>query len=80
MSATPRSEASVGFQTGVSDVLKFCNSRTGSSNRAADLRCWHFSDMPRQPDNVRSPGQSKHPAARLRLPFLTRLRRERNMV
>ena len=21
-----------------------------------DFRCWHFSDMPRQPDDVRSPG------------------------
>src|SRR5258707_2732677 len=30
----------------------------------------HFSDMPRQPDDVRSPGQSRHPAARPRLPFL----------
>jgi hypothetical protein len=35
--------------------------------------CWHFSDMPRQPDDVRSPGQSRHPAARPRLPFLTHL-------
>src|ERR1700692_3957030 len=32
---------------------------------------WHFSDMPRQPDDVRSPGQRRHPAARPRLPFLT---------
>ena len=31
----------------------------------------HFSDMPRQPDDVRSRGQSRHPAARPRLPFLT---------
>ena len=34
---------------------------------------WHFSDMPR-PDDVRSPGQSRHPAARPRLPFLTHQR------
>ena len=27
--------------------------------------------MPRQPDDVRSPGQSRYPAARPRLPFLT---------
>jgi hypothetical protein len=32
---------------------------------------WHFSDMPRQPDDVRSPGKSRHPAARSRLPGLT---------
>jgi hypothetical protein len=32
----------------------------------------HFSDMPRQPDDVRSPGQSRHPAARPRLPSLRR--------
>jgi hypothetical protein len=31
----------------------------------------HFSDMPSQPDDVRSPGKSRHPAARPRLPFLT---------
>jgi hypothetical protein len=29
----------------------------------------HFSDMPRQPDNVRSRGQSRNPAAGRRLPF-----------
>jgi hypothetical protein len=27
--------------------------------------------MPKQPDDIRSPGQSRHPAARPRLPFLT---------
>ena len=32
---------------------------------------WHSSDMPSQPDDVRSPGQSRHPATRPRLPFLT---------
>jgi hypothetical protein len=37
-----------------------------------DVRLWqHISDMPRQPDDVRSPGQGRHPAARPRLPFLT---------
>jgi hypothetical protein len=35
------------------------------------FRCWHFSDMPRQPDDVRSPGKGRHPAAKPRLPFLT---------
>jgi hypothetical protein len=37
----------------------------------ARVSCWHFSDMPRQPDDVRSPSKSRHPAARTRLPFLT---------
>jgi hypothetical protein len=47
----------------------------GITSRAAtgplDVRVWHFSDMPRQPDDVRSQGQSRHPAARPRLPFST---------
>jgi hypothetical protein len=34
----------------------------------------HFSDVPRQPDNVCSPGQSRQLAARQRLPFLTQRR------
>src|SRR6202790_5067177 len=40
----------------------------------------HFSDTPRQPDDVRSPGQSRHPAARPRLPVLTHLRHEHPMI
>src|SRR3954447_5036768 len=32
---------------------------------------WHFPVMPRQPDDVRSQGQSRYPAATPRIPFLT---------
>jgi len=31
-----------------------------------DFRCWHFSDMPGRPDDVRSWGRNGHPAARPR--------------
>jgi hypothetical protein len=33
-------------------------------------------DLPRQPDDVRSPGQSRHPAARPPLPLVTHLRHQ----
>src|SRR6476660_3622796 len=53
--AAIRSISEWAFRTGVSDVLKFCNSRTGSSNRAADFRCWQ---------------QNGHPAAKSQCPSL----------
>jgi hypothetical protein len=58
MSATPRFESSSlsGLQTGVSDVLKFCNSRTGSSNRAGDFRYWPFCEVSARPVEVRKVG------------------------
>jgi hypothetical protein len=37
------------------------------------VSCWHLSDMPRQPDDVRSAGQSRHPAVRPPLPLMTTL-------
>ena len=38
-----------------------------------DFRCWHLADMPKQPDDVRSSGQSRHPTVRPRLQILTPL-------
>src|ERR1700688_3330560 len=42
--------------------------------RASGLVRWHETDMPGHPDDVRSPGQSRHPPARPRLPFLVESR------
>ena len=50
-----------------------CSGRNGGMS----LRCRQLgtlSDVPRQADDVRSPGQSRHPAARPRLPLLVKSR------
>ena len=41
------------------------------SVRTCCFRFWHQTDLTGQADNVRSPGQSRPPAARPRLPVLT---------
>jgi hypothetical protein len=38
---------------------------------ARNVAYWHFSDMPRRPDDVRSSGQSRHPVDGITLPVLT---------
>jgi hypothetical protein len=48
----------------------------GWATRAAGYRAaisWHFSDMSRRPDDVRSSGQSRHPTDGITLPVLTKL-------
>ena len=54
-----------------SSEFRSLDSATWRRTPLGDVGLWHFSDMPRQPDVVRLPGKSRHPAARPRLPFLT---------